>query len=116
MRMWMVDPDIMCLKHLCGEHLELHMFVGSIERNVSIQGYINNNLLEPSSIVERHEELVREMEKRGYNHKSPITIDWERFNKHFQMKRVKDHKIDREAALQELLSRCSVCRGRHNGL
>lgn len=30
MRMWMVDPKIMCRKHLLGEHLELHMLAGCI--------------------------------------------------------------------------------------
>jgi hypothetical protein len=28
--MWMVDPRLVCSKHLLGEHVELHMFVGCL--------------------------------------------------------------------------------------
>jgi hypothetical protein len=31
MRMWMVNPRIMCGNHLLGEHLETHMFYGIIK-------------------------------------------------------------------------------------
>ena len=33
MRMWMIDPTMLCTKHLLGEHVELHMFVGTINKN-----------------------------------------------------------------------------------
>ena len=45
MRMWMVDPKIMCRKHLLGEHVEHHMFVGTINKRISIVGYLRDNLL-----------------------------------------------------------------------
>jgi Pyrimidine dimer DNA glycosylase len=32
MRMWLVDPRLMCSQHLLGEHVELHMLVGSLNR------------------------------------------------------------------------------------
>lgn len=44
MRMWMVPPRHMCRKHLLGEHVELHMFVGSIKNGVRVEGYLANNL------------------------------------------------------------------------
>lgn len=46
MRMWMIDPKKMCNKHLFGEHVELHMFVGIINKNKSLAGYLKNKLIE----------------------------------------------------------------------
>ena len=37
MRMWMVDPQIMCRQHLLGEHTEMHMFVGTLKRGPALQ-------------------------------------------------------------------------------
>lgn len=103
MRMWMVDPEVLCRKHLLGEHLELHMFVGHLRLGRKVEGYVANNLLESAAIAERHEALAKEMELRGYWHTSPI--------------RYKDvtnaGKIDRLLALQELLSRCPECKQRY---
>jgi hypothetical protein len=81
--MWMVNPKIMCNQHLIGEHLELHMFIGSIKKNISMQGYLKNNLLEPNSLYARHNELVKEIIYRGMNHKSDLDSladadEWER--------------------------------------
>lgn len=72
MRMWGVNPDKMCRAHLLGEHVEMHMFVGTINKNISIQGYLDKDLVDPSKIKERHDLLVKEMKKRGYNHASPL--------------------------------------------
>ena len=38
MRMWMLPPECMCRKHLLGEHVELHMLLGSMRRGKSIEG------------------------------------------------------------------------------
>jgi len=75
MRMWMVNPKILCQKHLFGEHVELHMFIGTLKRKISISGYIENNLLEILSIEQRHSELLTEIIDRKYNHKSPLIIN-----------------------------------------
>lgn len=74
MRMWMVDPKILCNKHLLGEHVELHMFIGSINKGRDIEGYVKNNLIEPSKLYQRHQELVNEMKRRGMNHKSELNL------------------------------------------
>lgn len=100
----MTDPKIMCRQHLLGEHVELHMFVGTIRKGVSMQGYVDNNLLELSSIEARHDELVAEMERRGMNHHSPLPA--------FQSRNF--GKVDREAAKADLLSRCEKCRALYN--
>lgn len=68
----MINPRYMCDQHLLGEHVELHMLVGHLKRKRSITGYVKNNCVEVTYIEERHEELVREMIRRGMNHQSPI--------------------------------------------
>lgn len=105
MRMWMVDPKILCKQHLLGEHVETHMFKGHIERKKSIQGYIANNCVEVKSIVNRHAELVEEIKRRGYNHNSELNrIQYEHLSRTDQ-----EYNIDRAASQQELLKRCPRC-------
>ena len=112
MRMWMVNPEWMCRKHLLGEHVECHMFLGHFKKKKGVSGYIQNNCLEPQSLIKRHNDLVAEMERRGYNHKTPLVCQNEMFyisREHFF------HIIDRESSLNDLMSRCPHCRGRkHN--
>ena len=74
MRMWMVDPKLMCLKHLMGEHVECHMFVGCIRKGLKISGskYVTTGLVEVHNLKTRHDDLAREMTSRSYQHKSPL--------------------------------------------
>ncbi len=67
MRMWMVDPKKMCRKHLLGEHVEIHMMVGTLLKGRSIDGFLERGLLEPQSARIRHDALAAEMQARGYN-------------------------------------------------
>ena len=77
MRIWHPIPPF-CLddKRLLGEHRELHA-IWSVLTNPEKKGYRNHpetkrwvgHLLELSF---RHDELVKEMRRRGWNHKSPI--------------------------------------------
>lgn len=103
----MTDPKIMCTQHLLGEHAETHMFVGTINKGISIRGYVEGNLCEPSSIRERHDELAEEMVRRGYNHNSPLREIEIELDPGFS-----DARIDKAAALEELLHRCDACRER----
>lgn len=109
MRMWMVDPRIMCQKHLCGMHVELHMFVGSIKKNIKMDGFIKNDLLEPLAIKEMHDKVSTEMLNRGYKHQSPLPCDLVECS----ISNLKDdylnHKIDKGASLNELIRRCPEC-------
>ena len=106
MRQWQINPMVMCRQHLMGEHVEHHMFWGSIKKKLSMRGYLDNNLLEPLSLLERHDALVTEMLRRGYNHHSPL---------HFDTKVLQylgtdiDWKINRTKAGVDLLSRCPLC-------
>jgi len=108
MRMWMVPPEIMCNQHLLGEHCELHMFVGALRMGTRIDGYIRNDLLELHSIFSRHEELVKELERRGMCHKSPLILPEEIVER--LSEEYRSHTINRAEALAELIKRCKNCR------
>ena len=72
MRLWLVDPKLLCRKHLLGEHVECHMFVGALNKGKSVKGFLRNGLFHGPALKNRHEELAAEIERRGYNHKSPL--------------------------------------------
>lgn len=98
MRMWLVEPHIMCRNHLLGEHRELHTFTGTLKKRISVDGYMQLGLLDPDKLSSRHEELVAEMLRRGYGHYSPIEVpDYSYVHE--------KSCIDVEKNLQELLSR-----------
>lgn len=107
MRMWQIPPEFMCRKHLLGEHVEMHMFAGSLVKGISMKGYIDNGLLDLPLMKARHDELVEEMKNRGYNHQSPLEEDY-----------IKDHvfehetKPDFEFNVKDLAGRCSECNQR----
>jgi len=121
MRMWMVDPQILCRKHLLGEHVEIHMFVGTIFKGKSLAGYVKNNLVQPRSILNRHDELVREFSKRGYRHNSTLVNPTEFAARSIFMEKIEGllpgdvffAVVDDRLALQELLSRCFNCSERY---
>ena len=104
MRQWLCDPKILCRKHLLGEHVEIHMFVGHINKGKKVTKFLSNNLLEVESLESRHEELVKEMESRGYKHNSPF--------QGLLPHNIPNTKIDKKAALVELLRRCPECNHR----
>ena len=108
MRMWMVDPTIMCREHLLGEHAEIHMFVGAIDHGSSVRGYLEKDLLEVHSLYDRHEELVREMKRRNYRHNSEIDEKWK--------KAERLGSIDRQKNLKQLINRCPKCGERYTRL
>ena len=54
MRMWMLPPEMMCRKHLLGEHVELHMLLGSLRRGKNIDGFLAGKLVDPRRMFRRH--------------------------------------------------------------
>jgi hypothetical protein len=102
MRMWMVNPKVLCDQHLLGEHLETHMFYGTIKKGISIDGYVEKGLVEVHNIKRRHDELAKEMRRRVMNHKSPMKEEnWE-----------KRGKVNTERNLRVLSNRCKQCKRR----
>ena len=68
-------PNKLCRSHLLGEHRELHAIWSVITNNK--KGYsLHPETLrwhgKLKALYIRHENLVREMEERGYNHHSPL--------------------------------------------
>ena len=112
MRMWNVDTEIMCRKHLIAEHCEVHAFVGTILKGIDIIGYVRKNLLAVDSLYTRHKQLVREMRSRGYNHNSPMireeVISIVGLNPFCDD--VRHIGIDSTAARADLIARCDECR------
>jgi hypothetical protein len=102
MRMWMVDPQIMCDQHLLGEHVELHMLVGTLVRKRSVAGFVANRLIEVHNVRKRHAALVKEMARRGMNHQSPLP--------EFRARRL--GKVDIDENQTELARRCLQCKSR----
>ena len=100
--MWGVNPKLLCQKHLLGEHVEMHMFVGTILAGKSLDGYIKKGLVIPKKINERHDELAQEMILRGMNHQSPLD----------QISIKANGMIAIEKNKKELIKRCSECRNR----
>lgn len=80
MRIWNeIEPSRLCRKHLLGEHVELHALwrIHQKRLNGERHGYTNH----PETVrwdghlfalYQRHDALVEEMQRRGYNHRSPL--------------------------------------------
>lgn len=103
MRIWLVDPKLLCRQHLLGEHVEIHMLIGCIKRGKNIEGYLKDRIVSPYDCYARHEKLVGEIRTRGYNHDSPLDkeIVWQ----------LEDYVyIDSGANKVELARRCKECR------
>lgn len=112
MRMWMVPTEFLCRKHLLGEHVETHMFLGSFKKKKNIKGFVENNCAEPLSLRQRHDALAKEMGDRGYNHKSPL--DFEENVISYLPKNHINAKVDSESSLLDLIGRCEECKKRYD--
>lgn len=109
----MVDPRILCQKHLCGCHLEMHMFIGHIKRKRKVDGFLKNNCLEPLLLKKVHDEMANEMLDRGYNHKTPLTdTDFTEAISYLEENQL-NCKINEHESLKELIGRCDVCKERY---
>lgn len=102
MRMWMIQTKYLCRKHLLGEHSELHKHKHNFEKGHSIAGRIHPVVtIEPHSMQIRHDEIVSEFKKRGYNHNSPYLQP--------DVSKYPDVKVDTNISINELSSRCPEC-------
>jgi hypothetical protein len=73
MRIWDIPPNRLCSKHLLGEHTELHAIWNILTQGK--KGYSSHpetKRWKLRALFHVHEEIVREMLARGYNHKSPL--------------------------------------------
>lgn len=75
MRIWDVDPALLCRSHLLGEHRELHGLWNILvhdKRGYSQHPETRRWLGKQRALYNRHEALVAEMLRRGYRHASPL--------------------------------------------
>jgi len=75
MRIWDIEPKCLCEKHLIAEHGELHSLwsiVVNKKRGFSRHPETMRWRGKLKALYLRHGKLVKEMEKRGYRHKSPL--------------------------------------------
>lgn len=109
MRMWMIDPKLLCRKHLIGEHGEIHKHRHCFEKQYSISRRVSPVVqIEPESMQSRHDALADEMARRGYNHGSPYTAPIIEY----LPERERRAKVDTAVSLIDLAARCADCRER----
>lgn len=75
MRIWDIHPSQLCDKHLLGEHRELHCLFNILTQN--LKGYSQHPetlrwVGRTKALYNRHDDLVREMRRRNFNHQSPL--------------------------------------------
>lgn len=77
MRIWDISPHKLCRQHLLGEHRELHAIWAVLTQNK--KGYKNHPETlrwegRLAALYLRHGAEVAEMQRRGYNHHSPLDV------------------------------------------
>jgi hypothetical protein len=108
MRMWMLNPVLLCRRHLLGEHGELHKFLPCWRKRQGITARVAGNAIEPGSYLARHDVLAAEMLRRGYRHESPCE------QPDFSYLAIPEQRavVDVQSSLAELVKRCPECRKR----
>lgn len=75
MRIWDVPPSVLCRQHLLGEHRELHALwriLTEERRGYAFHPETRRWRGKQAALYRRHEALVAEMGRRGYQHASPL--------------------------------------------
>jgi len=103
MRMWMIDPILMCDAHLNEEHSSIHQLQRHIRDGHKLDVILSGHV-EPQNAHTRHDLLASEMVRRGHNHRSPVTASQLEVPSEF-------HKVvDRTASFIELMRSCYKCK------
>lgn len=104
--MWMVDPKLLCKKHLLGEHGEIHKHRHNFLKKHRVTKRISPVVqIEPQSMETRHNELAMEMLRRGYNHQS----SFEQLDISYLPVKEKSAVVDTNHSLFDLSHRCVEC-------
>ena len=75
MRIWDVPQSKLCRNHLLGEHRELHAIWSVLTRHKKGYSHHPETLRwkgKLRALYRKHDEIVSEMIKRGYQHRSPL--------------------------------------------
>lgn len=75
MRIWDLEPALLCDRHLLGEHRELHAIWAIV--NTGKRGYAHHPETlrwrdRLAALYARHDAQVAEMSRRGFRHASPL--------------------------------------------
>lgn len=106
MRMWGINPELLCKKHLLGEHGEIHKHRHNFVKQHRIAKRISPVVqIAPEQMQKRHDELAHEMLNRGYNHKSP----YEQPDLSYLKNEERYAEIDINVSILDLVLRCDEC-------
>jgi len=106
MRMWGVNPELLCRQHLLGEHNEIHKHRHNFVKKHSITKRISPIVqIEPENMKKRHDQLVEEMIRRGYNHNSP----YEQPDLSHLAPKERFALINMDVSINDLMIRCPEC-------
>src|SRR5688572_33173556 len=75
MRVWDIEAKLLCNNHLLGEHREIHAIWTILTENKKGYSHHPETLRWKGKLLalyNRHETVVAEMIKRGFNHKSTL--------------------------------------------
>lgn len=109
MRMWGVNPKLLCRNHLLGEHNEIHKHRHNFVKKHRITKRIKPVVqIEPENMKKRHDELAEEMISRGYKHQSP----YEQPDLSHLTNEERYAKIDLNISINDLVQRCVECEKR----
>lgn len=103
MRMWMINPKYMCIRHRAGEHGEIHKHLPTLYKAVSVHGRFNPIVqIQLNALQSRHDKLALIL-----NHNSPLDIDdyliWKNYPQYYDLNVDIDHNI------KDLSARCPEC-------
>lgn len=99
----MIDPKILCRKHLLGEHGEIHKHRHNFVKRHRMDG--RKGQIEPEAMESRHDDLAKEMLRRGYKHQSPFEQPDTSY--------LPEMRVNPEDALKDLITRCEECKERY---
>ena len=106
MRMWMVNPKLLCDKHLLGEHGEIHKHRHNFVKQHSISKRVSPVVqIEPNAMETRHDILADEMLHRKMNHQSPYEQPDISYLPIYERNAV----VDINNSLMDLSNRCPEC-------
>lgn len=107
MRMWMINPALLCNKHLLGEHGEIHKHRHNFVKKHNIYGRIFPVVqIEPSSMKKRHDLLAKEMLRRSMNHQSDYVMP----DISYLEPELRNAKVDLKISRKDLRIRCKLCK------
>lgn len=80
MRIWDINPRLLCRNHLLAEHRELHGLWNILTIHQGKGGYSHHPetlrwVGKTAALYARHEMLIQEFTRRGYTHHTPLDIN-----------------------------------------